>query len=108
MFLQGVFAYNWRTGKLEWSECGDGVTLHAGLTNDERGYLFHCISIDGNRCIKMFTAAKGRDLGVLQVKEDKFISSWRIRWCKKTSSLIVAHKRGARWFISVISVKYPD
>ena len=105
---KGLFAYNWLTGKLEWGVPGDEVTLHAGLTNDERGHLFHCISIDGNRCIKMFAAAKGRDLGVLQVKEDKFIGPWRICWCKETSSLIVAHKRGAGWFISVVSVKYPE
>ena len=105
---QGVFAYNCSTGELEWSVHNNKVKYHVGVTNDERGHLFHCIQINENRCVKMFAAKNGKDHVFLQVEKSNLNGPFRIRWCKKTSSLILADIRDEKWFISVITVKYPD
>ena len=99
-----LFAYNCGTGDLEWSVKG---RLHAGLTTDARGHLFHCVESGEKRCVKVFTT-KGAELGVLQIKKDEFPKPWRIRWCRETSSLILAHRKSDQWFISIIAVKYPE
>ena len=100
----GLFAYNYDTWDLEWSVKG---RLNAGLTTDARGHLFHCVESSIKRCVKVFTT-KGADLGVLQIEKDEFPEPWRIRWCRETSSLVMAHKRDWQWFISVITAKYPE
>ena len=105
---KGLFAYNCCTGKLEWAlERYTSV----GITNDERGHLFHCFQPVGdearNNAVEMFTA-KGAHLGYLEIEKDEFFSPSRISWCRETSSLILAHKRIGERFISVFAVKYPE
>ena len=53
----------------------------------------------------MFAAKNGKDLGVVPVEEGKLSDPWGIRWCKKTSSLILTNERDDKRFISVIAVK---
>ena len=103
---KGLFAYNERTGKLEWSIRGKRC-LSVAITTDEKGHLFHCVNYGGNRCVQMYTA-EGKDLGVLQMEKGEFPGPWKICWCKNSSSLIMAHKTDGLWFISVIALKYPE
>ena len=100
---KGLFAYNGCTGELEWSVKGE---LYVGMTTDERGHLFLCVNSGNNTNIKMYTT-DGTYLGTLHLNKETFWRPWRIRWCKKTSRLILAHERAKQWLISVIAVKYP-
>ena len=100
---KGLFAYNYGTGDLEWSV---KRKLHAGLTTDARGHLFHCVGSGEKRWVEVFTP-EGTELGVLQIEKGEFLRPWRIRWCREISSLILAHRKSSQWFISIIAVKYP-
>ena len=101
---EGLFSYNACTGELEWKIEGD---KSVGITSDERGHLFHCVGFHGEGCVDMYTT-KGTFLGALHSEKDEFPGPWRIRWCKKSSSLILVHKRDGQWLISAIAVKYPE
>ena len=106
-----VFAYNMETGAEEWSLPSDipGATTtmqSCGITTDGNGHLFVCDI--NNSCIQMFDM-NGGYIGVLLSGGEQGIGNpkWA-GWCDDSHSLIVAHVKNEKWFISVVNVKATD
>ena len=78
-----------------------GTFQATGVAVDDNGRLF--VADTANECIQMFSAADGQYLGCLMKQGDQGLT-WpnRLRWCDTSSSLIVAHHDGAKYFISDI------
>ena len=106
----GLQAYNVESQHLEWSVTGrvgdsEKDINPCGVTTDGRGHLLICDPVNG--CIQMFST-DGVYLGCLVEKGEHGIGDLRhVRWCKKTSSLIVAHQKhvlnlGYRNYISIL------
>ena len=113
--LSGIYARNW-SNKLLWSVDGavDGKTeiRCVSVATDGRGHLFVCD--EANQCIQLFST-DGLYIGRLIKCGEHLLGVPRlVRWCKKTSSLIIAHLktiRGAHgWmnymYISVIKLTF--
>ena len=125
----GIFAYNARTGHLEWKTTRTGNVPKIwplGLSYDNRGHLYVCDKENG--CIKMFSV-EGEYLGVLMSGEivEHGVTAQKgkqglgnprwIRWNEKSSSLVLIHlkslgktkKRGRSsstgCYISVIKIE---
>ena len=105
--IDGLFAYNTNTNKLEWKVDRKPPGMEkdiylGGVTTDKRGHLF----VGGNKCIHLFKASDGQYLGCL-VKDDKELGvPARIHWCDKTSSLTTVCEFKDKWHINVISVQF--
>ena len=95
----GVYAYVAGTDKLKWYASGNQYGLDkwmnaVGITSNGRGQLFVCDT--SNNCIQMMSM-DGTFLGtVLRLENPQ-----RIRWCCKTSSLVIAHRKQGLFSISV-------
>ena len=101
---QGIHAYNADTKLLEWEKEIDGME-NAGIAVDGHGHLFVC---DGeNGCIHMLSVLDGKYLGCLFTQDELGLGAspcWAA-WSEETSSLIVAHAKGSKRFISVVRVQ---
>ena len=105
---RGLFAQN-RDGKLLWriqgAVGGKDMIQCVSVTTDDCGHLFVCDM--ANQCIQMFST-DGLYLGCLVKKGEHGIGEPKhVRWCKKTSSLIVVHQKyvhnqGYRYYISIL------
>ena len=90
--LSGIYARNWYK-QLLWSVEGavDGKTeiRCVSVATDGRGHLFVCD--EANECIQLFST-DGLYIGCLVRQGEHGLGEPRlVRWCKKSSSLIVAH-----------------
>ena len=107
----GIYCYDLNTGNMVWSANGkpSGMSqqmLLSGVTTDGRGHLFVCDG--GNSCIQMFSVSDGKYLGaLLKAGEEELGTPHLIRWCFRSSSLIVTHRssRPNRWCLSVVFVR---
>ena len=100
---EGIHAYNVDTNKLEWKREIDGME-NSGIVSDGHGHLFVC-DYD-NKCIHMLSVSDGHYMGCLIKRGDQGLGSpcWGV-WSEETSSLIIAHTKNWKWFISVIKVQ---
>ena len=107
----GIYCYNLDTGNIVWSANGkpSGMSQQmklSGVTTDGRDHLFVCDS--GNSCIQMFSVSDGKHLGaLLKAGEEEMGTPHLIRWCFRSSSLIVTHRsdRSNRCCLSVVFVR---
>ena len=102
--LQEIHAYNADTKSLEWKKEIEGME-NAGIAADGHGHLFIC---DGeNGCVHMLSVLDGRYLGCLITQDELGLGAspcWAA-WSEETASLIVAHAKGSKRFISVIKLQ---
>ena len=101
---QGIRAYNADTKLLEWKKEIAGM-VQAGIVSDGHGHLFVC---DGeNGCVHMLSMSDGRYLGRLIHPGElgHGVSPYWAAWSVEKSSLIVAHGKGSKRFISVVKVQ---
>ena len=101
----GVCAYNASTDKLEWSLEGKLLGMKQeisaeAVTTDGFGSLF---MYDANNACIQVCSVDGSYLGtVLKEENQNLAKPWRICWCSKISSLIVAHTKEKQYHISMI------
>ena len=105
----GVYAFVAGTDNLRWYFGGyhrgiDKWINAVGITSNGRGHLF--VSDIGNNCIQMLST-DGTFLGsVLRGGKNGLGNPQRIRWCSKSNSLVIAHKRQGLFSIDVIQWLY--
>ena len=105
----GVYAYVAGTDNLRWYFGGyhrgiDKWINAVGITSNGRGHLF--VSDIGNNCIQMLST-DGTFLGsVLRGGKSGLGNPQRIRWCSRSNSLVIAHKRQGLFSIDVIQWLY--
>ena len=101
-----LFAYNVKTDAVEWKVLKMGKILDVTcVTIDGHSYLFACFC--RSESIEMFSASDGRYLGCLIKVEDQDLGRpWRVEWCEKKSSLIVAQDTYYNWIVSAIKLKF--
>ena len=95
--LSGIYARNW-SNRLLWSVEGavDGKKEIncVSVATDGRGHLFVCD--EANKCIQLFSR-DGLYIGrLIKSGEHGLGVPGLVRWCKKTSSLIIAHSKTIR------------
>ena len=93
-FDGGVYGYNTGTGELEWRmKCKlPGVQKEIsprGVTTDGRSNLYVCD--DSNECIQLFSVDGVYNGAILKDAKPSLGEPIRIRWCFRTSSMVVAH-----------------
>ena len=100
---EGIHAYNADTNSLEWKKEIDGMEK-AGIAADGHGHLF--VFDKENKCVHMLSVADGQYKGCLIKEGEQDIGRpcWGV-WSEETSSLIVAHAKGSKRFISVVRVQ---
>ena len=107
----GLLACNTQRAHLGWTVKGKLTGMERdmsvwGATTDGHGHLFVCDI--NNSCVQMFSAG-GRYMGALLKGGDQGLAQpWLIRWCEKTSSLVVVHIMQRKYQISVIRVTTDD
>ena len=102
--LMGIKAYDLSSGSLEWHKNIPGMTKSA-LVPDGHGHLF--VADKDNKCIHMLSLSDGQNLGRLHVIEEGEglgFPAW-VDWSEETSSLILAHGKGNKRFISFIQIQ---
>ena len=100
---QGIRAFNADTNSLEWQKKIEGMEK-AGVASDGHGHLFVCDT--HNKSVHMLSVSDGKNLGCL-IKEGEQglgIPLWTA-WSKETSSLLIAHKKENKRFVSVIKLQ---
>ena len=101
----GICASHKTNGKMRWKVKGrlpgmQKSMIARGIDTDGRGHLFVCDT--ANQCIQMFSL-NGDYLGVLlRSGEQDLGTPFRIRWCRRTSSVVVLHHRNDRCCMSVL------
>ena len=100
---QGIHAYNVDNNSLEWKKEIEGME-RGGVTSDGHGHVF--VSDGDNACIHMLSVSDGHYMGCLikQGDQDLGVPLWGT-WCEEMSSVIVAHGKGNKRFISVVKVQ---
>ena len=93
-FDGGVYGYNTGTGELEWRmKCRlPGVQKEIsprGVTTDGRSNLYVCD--DSNECIQLFSVDGVYNGAIMKDVKPSLGEPCRIRWCFRTSSMVVAH-----------------
>ncbi len=105
--LDGIYAYNLRTGDLEWTVKNKlpGWKFHldaSGVTTDGRSHLF--VSDVGNRCVHVF-CVDGKYVGpVIQHGERGFPARGRLHFMRNLSSLAITAKE-EQWNTRVVKVE---
>ena len=104
-FDGGVYGYNTTTGELEWRmKCKlPGVKKEIsprGVTTDGRGNIYVCD--DSNECIQLFSVDGVYNGSVMKEGKPSLGEPCRIRWCSRTSSMVVAHLTNKYYRISKI------
>ena len=103
--FMGIKAYDLSSGSLEWQKNIPGMTK-SSMISDGRGHLF--VSDKDNKCIHMVSLSDGQHLGRLHVIEEGEqglgFPAW-VDWSEETSSLILAHGKGNKRFISFIQIQ---
>ena len=100
---EGIHAYNVDTNKLEWKKEMEGMKK-AGIVSVGHGHLFICDW--DNKCIHMLSVSEGHYLGYLVKRGDQGLGSpSRAAWSEEKSSLIIAHTKNWKWYISIIKVQ---
>ena len=102
--VNGVFAYNTETGKLEWKVDVAAPRIKygmcpVGITTDGRGHLF--VTDENNEFIHMFSASDGLYITDLKITGNP----QAIRWCKKSSSLVLNVIEKGKFHLNVINVQ---
>ena len=103
---KGFFAYNTDTDKLEWKvveKPNQNIGIRA-VTTDGRGHLF--ASDYNNHSIHVYSVSDGSYIRSLRGGDNALCKPEFIRWCKKTSSLIVACYSAGKWYLKFISVQF--
>ena len=97
-----------KSGEPQWKVKGAVPGLQkeikpVSITSDTSGHIFICD--EANKCVEVFLM-DGRHLDcIMKSEEDGFGEPVLVRWCKKSSSLIVAHlKEKHNNYISVIKL----
>ena len=100
---QGIHAYNVETNSLQWKREIEGMA-RAGVAPDGHGHLF---VFDGdNGCIHMLSVSDGHYMRCLIKQGDQGLGAPFFGvLSEEMSSLIVAHGKGNKRFISVIKVQ---
>ena len=100
---EGIHAYNVDTNKLEWKKEIEGME-QAGIVSDGHEHLFVCDW--ENQCIHMLSVSDGQYLGCLIKQGDQGLGiPYWVDWSEEMSSLIVAHTKDWKIFISAIKVQ---
>ena len=100
---EGIHAYNVDTKSLDWIKEIEGLEL-ARVSSDGHGHLFVCDR--GNECIHMISVLDGQYLRCfIKTGEQGLGRPGFAAWSEETSSLIVAHGKGNKRFISVFKVQ---
>ena len=104
-FDGGVYGYNTTSGELEWRmKCKlPGVKKDIsprGVTTDGRGNIYVCD--DSNECIQLFSVDGVYNGSIMKEGKPSLGEPCRIRWCYRTSSMVVAHIRNKHYRISKI------
>ena len=104
---EGLFAYNTETDALEWKMDGTQPGMEKdivayGVTTDGRGHLFMGDRMYGNYCIQMFSVSDGSYLGCLV--KGIVGEPVSIRWCAKSSSLLILSNDVWNCYLKVIKV----
>ena len=102
---KGFFAYNTDTDKLEWKV--EKPSQYRGIrtvTTDGHGHLF--ASDHNNHSILVYSVSDGSYIRSLRGGDNALCKPEFIRWCKKTSSLIVACYSAGKWYLKVINVQF--
>ena len=107
--IEGLFAFNIETGKLEWKVdekvSGMEQTIDAnGVTHDGHGPLF--VADRNNGCLQMFSLSDGEYLGPLQKGLETISDPGSVHWSPEISSLVVACYLEGKWQLNVINVQY--
>ena len=107
--IEGLFAFNMETGKLEWkvdeNVPGMEQIIDAnGVTHDGRGHLF--VADRNNGCVQMFSLSDGKYLGPLNKGLETICDPGSIYWSSETSSLVVACYLNGKWQLNIINVQY--
>ena len=100
----GVQAYLAGTDKLEWCLCGryfNMVRVMNAVGITASGYRQILVCDVNNGCIQMLSTGGTFVATVLRSGEQMLGIPRRISWCKKTRSLVVAHKKESLHSISV-------
>ena len=97
-----MYAYNSTTGQLKWGvpkKNKSGKFNSYGVAGDGNGRLF--IADHTQSCIQMLSVSNGQYLGCLMKQGDQGLG-YVDRLCRSeaTSSLVVGHHNGAKWFLS--------
>ena len=92
--LKGIYARNW-SNQLLWSVdgaiSGQQEIVCVSVATNGHGHLFVCD--DGNKCIQLFST-DGLYIGRLVKAGEHGLGEPRlVRWCKKSSSLVIAHTK---------------
>ena len=109
--IDGLFAYNTETDKLEWKVLGTvpGMNQAAdpmGVTTDGQGHLFVGDYVNGNKSIQMFSVLDGHYLGCLMKDVNAHGTPARLRWCDRKSSLVTTFFCKGEWHLKVITVQF--
>ena len=100
---QGIRAFNADTNSLEWEREIHGMEK-SGVASDGCGHLFVCdIS---NKRVHMLSISDGKYLGCLIKEGDQGLGvPLFATWSEETCSLLIAHKKENKRFISVIKLQ---
>ena len=106
--VNGVFAYNTETGKLERKVDAAAPRMKygmcpVGVTTDERGHLY--VSDWKNECIQMFSVSDGLYMGYLLKYWEIAGNPEAIRWCITSSSLVLNVMVKGKLHLKVINVQ---
>ena len=106
--IEGLFAYNTKTPKLEWKVDeklpGMEEKMHASaVTTDGRGHLFVRDWMTGNSSVQMFSVS-GKYLGCLTI--NYFGAPARVHFCTEASCIIVAILFHGNLQLLFINVQY--
>ena len=106
--IDGLFAYNIESGKLEWKMdemFGMEQTIDAnGVAQDGRGHLF--VADRSNGCVQMFSVSVGQYLGPLTKGLETISDPGIVHWSAQMSSLVVGCHIQGKWHINVVNVQY--
>ena len=102
--IGGVHAYFAGTDDLKWcvGGCQPGMDRYidaVGITANEQGQLFVCDKANG--CVQVLSTEGTFLATVLRNGEQRLGIPHRIRWCRKTKSLIITNKKQGLFSISV-------
>ena len=102
--LTGIKAYDVKNSIVQWDKEIPGMSRCA-MVSDGHGHLF--VSDKDNKCIHMLSLSDGQHLGRLHVIEGEQglgFPAW-VAWSEETSTLVLAHGKRNKRFISFIQIQ---
>ena len=103
----GIKAYNMETEKIQWSFMGkladkEKMMNGSSLATDGRRHLFVCDT--NNNCIELYTTDGSYVGTILQEGKHGIGKPSEICWSDNLSSLIIAHKKGNRYYLYIVQI----